>query len=197
VATSVPSLFLSESSQATGRRRLGTFRRASGFLLAASLFLISCGRERAAVEYTDEENAPLASTFHASDPRASGQILGGFHGIESQSWRWTEGKFSLLLLSPPGAAEKGATLWLTFAIPETVISKLKSVNLSANAGGVALPPESYSLAGQYTFSRDIPASAFRAPSLRVDFALDKYLPPEGADARELGVIVTAAGLDPK
>src|SRR5216684_391037 len=37
-----------------------------------------------------------------SDPRSSGQIVNGFYGIENQSWRWTAGKFSVLL-RPPGS----------------------------------------------------------------------------------------------
>jgi hypothetical protein len=31
----------------------------------------------------------------------------------------------------------------------------------------------------------------------VDFALDKALPPSGSDQRELGLVVSAVGFDPK
>ena len=55
--------------------------------------------------------------------------------------------------------------------------------------GSALPPETYTTAGDYFYVREIPASLLTGDSLRVDFQLDKAMPPSSADIRELGIIV--------
>ena len=78
-----------------------------------------------------------------------------------------------------------------------IVEKLKNVSLSATAGGSALPPETYTTAGDYFYVREIPASLLTGDSLRVDFQLDKAMPPNGADIRELGIIVLNIGLESK
>ena len=75
--------------------------------------------------------------------------------------------------------------------------KLFTVALSANAGGSALPPETYTTAGDYLYVREIPASVLTGETLRVDFQLDKAMAPSGADIRELGIIVLNIGLESK
>jgi hypothetical protein len=82
-------------------------------------------------------------------------------------------------------------------IPPVTIEKLQNVSLSGNAGGIALPPETYTTAGDYFYVRDIPASALTGDSVRVDFQLDKAIAPSGADIRELGIIVLNIGLESK
>src|SRR6266849_510982 len=88
-------------------------------------------RDRIRVQQTEEETPRLATVIHTSDPRSSSQLLSGWHEIEQNAWRWTEGKFSVLLRPPRGSAEKGAVLQLKFSIPEPVIAKLKTVSLAA------------------------------------------------------------------
>jgi hypothetical protein len=78
-----------------------------------------------------------------------------------------------------------------------VTSKLHEVTLSANVGGTALPPESYAKDGNYTYKRDIPASAFTGDHTSVQFHLDKFLPPVGPETRKLGVLAFKFELDPK
>ena len=57
-------------------------------------------------------NAPLVSTLKMSDPSAKHQLAKGFYQLEANAWRWTAGDFSVVLKTPPGAAQKGATLTL-------------------------------------------------------------------------------------
>jgi len=152
-------------------------------------------RERPAGLLTEEENPRLASIVHVSDPRTASQLLAGFHAIEQNAWRWTQGRFAVMLRTPRKAAERGATLWLKFVVPEAVIQKLNTVSLSAYVGGAALPPESYTQSGEFTYSRELPARVLAAENVRADFSLDKSVPPSGLDQRELGVIVTAVGLE--
>ena len=51
-------------------------------------------------------------------------------------------------------------------------------------------------AGSYEYSADIPPSMLTPESVKVDFALDKSLPPD-VDRRELGIIVSSVGLASK
>ena len=83
------------------------------------------------------------------------------------------------------------------AVPQVTIDKLKTISLSATAGGIALPPETYTTAGGYSYVREVPASALTDESVRIDFQLDKVMPPAPPDIRELGIIVHAIGLESK
>jgi hypothetical protein len=42
--------------------------------------------------------------------------------------------------------------------------------------------------------REVPANLLSDDAVRVDFRLDKALPPGDADKRELGVVASSAGL---
>lgn len=170
-------------------------------MLATGAILLAagaCKREQKAIEQaTIEESGGPAAVVHVADPQTFLQLLKGFHSLEGDTWRWTAGKFSVLLGAPAGAAEKGATLRLKLNVPDPVVNKLGAVTLSAEAGGVALPPETFSQAGNYEYAREVPAGAFKGDRIVVDFALDKALPPGDVDKRELGLIVTTVGLEPK
>ena len=103
-------------------------------------------------------------------------------------------KFAVSLRIPEGAAKKTTVLELKFVLPQVILDKLKSVTLTATAGGVALPSESYVKAGDYTFRREVPASVLKGEALTVEFALDKAFPPTPQDERELGLIVSTISL---
>jgi len=74
---------------------------------------------------------------------------------------------------------------------------MRSVSLSAYVNGTALAPENYSQAGQFIYSRDVPANLLGGDAARVDFSLDKTMPATAADRRELGVVVSLIGFQPK
>ena len=148
-------------------------------------------------ETIEEQDTGLTAMVHVADPRATQQLLKGFHGVEQNAWRWTMGQFSVLLKPPRTAAEKGAVLQLKLAVPDPIIAKLSKVTLSAKINNVALAPETYAQPGEYTYSRDVPAKALQGELVTVDFALDKFLPAGAADARELGIVVSMVGLEPK
>ena len=166
--------------------------------LAAVIALTGCrSKQKVRVQATEEEAPTLASTVHVADPRSSAQLVSGFYGVEQNAWRWTAGKFTVLLRPPHGAAQNGATLQLKLSVPDPVIAKLKTVSLGASVGATKLPPETYTQAGEFTYTRDIPPGALSADAVKIDFALDKAIPPGEVDQRELGVVVTSVGLDPK
>jgi len=69
--------------------------------LAACLALAGCrSKQKVKVQATEEEAPSLASTLHVADPKVAAQLISGFYGIEGDSWRWTAGKFSVLLRPP-------------------------------------------------------------------------------------------------
>jgi hypothetical protein len=164
-----------------------------GLLLAP----VGCKQRRKRVVPKPSDQPLLASTISTADPRSSEQLLKGFYAIEGDSWRWAQKNFSVSLSPPRDAAQNGAQLILRFAIPEIIIQKLKSITLSAAITGLNLAPEKYTKDGQFTYVRDVPADRLRNDTVQIDFALDKALPPSKDDTRELGIIVTAVGLEIK
>jgi hypothetical protein len=154
-------------------------------------------QQRVQMQQTEEEPPLMATLVHMADPRSSAQLVSGFYDIEQNAWRWTAGKFSVVLRTPRGAAQKGAVLRLQFAVPAVVTSRLNAVSLQATVGGVKLPPETYSKSGEFTYTRDVPAAALASENTRVDFALDKYLAAGMVESRELGVIASSVGLESK
>jgi hypothetical protein len=174
------------------------------FGVCLTLFLTLAGgactgkHDRVTVQNEEEGSAPpLASTVAMNDSRAAAQLLSGFYSIENNSWRWTAGKFSVVLRPPRTAAAKGATLQLKFSVPQVVIAKLKAMSLSATVNGSPLSPESYTLPGEFTYTRDVPANLLVGDSAKVDFSLDKTMPPSASDQRELGIVASTVGLEPK
>jgi hypothetical protein len=158
---------------------------------------IGCKRKKVRVGATDEDTPKMMSVLNMGDPKVEPQLIKGFHGIEAAAWRWTEKQFTVALRPPFGSSQKGARLTVKLTVPPPTIEKLKTVSLSATAGGSALPPETYTTVGDYVYVRDIPANLLTGDSLRVDFQLDKAMAPTGADIRELGIIVLSIGLESK
>jgi hypothetical protein len=159
---------------------------------------LGCKRAKTVhVEQTEEEGPRLASVVHFSDPKVEPQLITGFYAVESNAWRWTAKQFAVVLRVPVGAVQRGAMLDLSLTVPQVVLDKLKSVTLAAKVDGHELPPETYSTSGQFDYKRDIPPGALSAASARVEFSLDKAMPPANGDLRELGVIVRSVGLEAK
>ena len=171
--------------------------------LAAVLALapIGCNREhkvtvRETVEETPAKNI-VPVVINMGDPKQEKQLVTGFYGIEANSWRWTAKDFTVSLRNPAGSAAQGATLIFALSIPQVVIDKLNSVTLSASINGTALAPEIYAHDGQYEYKRDVPSNLLTGSAVRVEFHLNKSMPPAGGDARELGIVARSVGLESK
>ena len=170
---------------------------AAAFLAAA---FSACQSKTVKVAQSEEQGPPLSSAVHTGDPKSETQLLSGFYAVEQGSWRWTGQRFAVLLRPPGGSGQKGATLNVQLAVPQVTIDKLKTITLSATAGGAngaSLPPETYSQAGSFTFTRDVPAAQLAGDSVRIDFQCDKAIPPSGTDQRDLALIVSSVSLDAK
>jgi hypothetical protein len=154
----------------------------------------ACDYDRIPKRPTIEEAPRLASTVRMGDSAAAAQLVSGFYDIEGGAWRWTQKQFAVLLQPAAPFAQARSVLELQFWVPETSIQALKSLTLTASVGGSTLAPETYRKAGAYTYRRDVDPKLISGDAVRIDFQLDKTMPPGAADLRELGIVVTSAGL---
>ncbi len=145
----------------------------------------------------NDPDRPLLARVRANDASAARQLAAGFYQIEDNAWRWTAGKFAVILPVNDKARSNGATLNLKLTFPASEMSQLGETTLSADVNGTALPPETFSKAGDYTYSQDVPAAALTGSTIRVNFALSKSEPPSGQDQRELGAVVHEISLKTK
>jgi len=136
----------------------------------------------------------LASSIYAGDPNVSGHFAKGFYEPEQGAWRWTGKEFAVDLSPPLHSDRRGAQLVMKLAVPDAVIQKLTSIQLSASLQGYKLEPQIYTKPGQYTYTRDVPADKLQGDAVRIDFAVDHTLPPTETDIRQLGIIVSEVGL---
>lgn len=169
-------------------------------LLISSLPLCAAACRRAEPDlsgYTEEEPPHLLSTISTADPHAAPQLLSGWYQVEQNAWRWTARNFAAVLRPPPASATLGATLELRFAVPDVVITRLKSVTMSASIGDLRFAPQIYRQPGRQVYLREVPPNVLSGDSVRVDFSLSKAVPPSQGDRRELGVIVHSLSLETK
>jgi hypothetical protein len=148
-------------------------------------------------QQTEEGPAHYASVIRMGDPKVAGQLVRGFHNIEARAWRWTAREFQVALGLPPGAAQKGATLAVRLTVPPVIIEKEGPITLTASIAGTRFEPETYSTTGNFVFRRDVPPNLLAGNSVRVEFALDKAMPPTTMDQRQLGIVVLNVALEPK
>ena len=178
---------------------LSTRFRLCALALPAILFVAGCGQKNNQVVHNDEGEpnvkAPLVSSLKMSDPSAKEQLAKGVYGLENGMWRWTGGNFTIMLKTPPGAAQKGATLTLNLSVAEPVLKDVHSQSLTASVGAKALKTEKYPDPGAHTFTADVPVTLLTGDTVAIDFSLDNALPPGPTDRRELGIIITAVSLD--
>jgi hypothetical protein len=169
------------------------------FTLGLCLLLLGgCKRRQKQISVqTDEDGATLSSVIYMADAKSAPQLLKGFHGIEGNAWRWTMGNFAVALRPPRNSAVRGAVLHLKFALPDAVIANTKKVTLSASVNGTALPPETYSAAGEFEYTREVDPKLLAGDAVNVEFTLDKFLPAGAVDGRELGLVASSVGFEAK
>jgi hypothetical protein len=155
--------------------------------------LAACSTSRPAP--LPEASPELVSDLKVADPSSAVQLAGGFEPAEQPSWRWTNRRFRVVLKAPPGAAERGAKLRFEFTVPDPEIASLHESAISAAVNGLALAPLPLRQAGEYAYEREVPAEAFRAGNVLVEFTLEKAFEPPG-DGRSLGVVAARVALLP-
>ncbi len=163
-------------------------------LVAIALLLANCKRPRQARAGSASSDR-LLSVLNVADDSAAVQLVHGFYDPEGNAWRWTGPRFSVVLAPPPGANSRGALLVLKVTVPQNSLDSIGPITLSASLPGLPLSPQTYAQPGEFSYSRDIPASSLAADAVNIDFQLDKTLPPSGADSRHLGIVVTSVALE--
>jgi len=145
---------------------------------------------------THDSHEEVESKVLTGDPRFAKQ-LEGFNQIEPGGWRWTTREFSVTLRAPDRSGQAGARLALQLFVPESSIQKLGAITLTARLGDRVIGSETYTRAGDHTFTCNLEPGWLKAGANRVAFALDKSITPSADDSRELGVVVSSASLEPK
>lgn len=171
-------------------------RLIAGVALAAAL-AGGCKKPKRVAVSAGEEQQGLASVVHVGDPRTAVQLVRGFHEVEQGQWRWTKGRFSVTLRPPANAATNGANLVFKFSLPDAVLDKTKKMTLSANVSGVSVQDQIYDKGGDYTYKKEVPASALKGDAVAVDFAVDNYLKAGEVETRELAFIASSIALEAK
>ena len=147
--------------------------RTVAILLTASYAAGGAGckrRSRPRSSMTEEEAPQLASIVHVADPRSSAQLVSGFYDMEQNAWRWTAGKFAVVLRVPRGAAQKGAMLHLKFSDSGRRDRAAEVGGRSAAMiEGTALKPQTYTQAGEFTYDPEVPASLLARDSAQGGF----------------------------
>ena len=157
---------------------------------------VSCSSEESTSPESPQaaaaDPAAFLSAFQVADPRAQAQLAAGFYAVEQGSWRWTDRTFSVLLRSSTTVGD--GRLEFRFTIVPQSIKRLGALTLSAAANGTSLGAAVYDQAGDFVYAKTVPADAVGDATVRVDFTLDKALPPNGGEQRTLGVIAVSAAL---
>jgi hypothetical protein len=170
-------------------------------LAACALCCAGCSSDKKTPVKATVEEAPgtpkLRSAVNMGDAKGEKQLLSGFYAIEANAWRWTGKDFSVALRPPTGSAAQGAVLHFALSVPQPAIDKLHSVTLSATVNGAALPPETYTHEGQADYKRDLAPNLLTGDSARIDFHLDKAMPPGNGDMRQLGIVARSVALEAK
>lgn len=175
-------------------RRLTRSLLVSSLAAGCALFPAACKRQRHPHrDAVAMGNPQLASRLALADPRAAVQLIHGFYDPEGNAWRWTARQFSAVLPTP--ASPAATQLVFKFNVPEVSIRRLGPLTLSAAVNGMTLPAETYSAPGDFTYRQQIPPAALTGQAVTVDFSLDKTLPPEGTDRRELGLVATSLAFE--
>lgn len=169
-------------------------RIASFLILAATLSFTGCERKyRPDPMATIEEPEDLKSSIAMGDPRDASQLLHGFYEAEAGSWRWSMRRFGVSLRPPAGAALQGASLRMTFTIPETAAAPLAGLEIGAAVSGVKLEPFRASGVGEQQYQALVPKEALAGEAVTVEFELSRAIEPGVLDGRELGIVVSSIG----
>ena len=128
-----------------------------------------------------------ATVIDVADPGSARQLVSGFHQVE-RDYRWTAGRFEVLLKPPRHASQSGARLIMELYVADELIAKNRDTTLDCSIDGAALAPERYVTAGSQRLVRDTPPLVSNPATLRC--ALSHPLPPGPVDNRELGIVVS-------
>ena len=175
--------FLRALSAANPVMKVHTVRQHSG-LTYAEVIDITPKSARGSGGAEASAQSRIDMNTHQDDSR-----LTGFYPPEAAGSRWSKREFSARLSFPK--AEGPAELVMRLYIPESTIRQLGTVTLRTSVNGRPLAPENWSHAGQYVFRRELSDASVGAAEARINFSLDRALPP--SDIRRAGTGYRCSG----
>lgn len=113
----------------------------------------------------------------------------GWHAPEQSGWRWTERQFAVRFESARRVA--ASRLKIGLYLPQAVLDRSGQITLEAIANGIALAPETLTVAGEHEYARSLAPFSTALGDIRLDFSLSTALAPDAQDRRERGVVVTS------
>jgi len=126
-------------------------------------------------------HAAKTVAFQIGDDR----LLEGVYGLEQGRFRWTKRKFRIWL---EGAGAR--QLMLDVYLPQA-----NNTTLTARVGGRLVCSQTFANGGSYTLRCDVNPAWLNAAGEWFDFSVDKTIPVQPPDTRELGLIVSGAALE--
>jgi hypothetical protein len=156
--------------------------------------LAGCMKSKKPVQYVEEGGSQLSNAINVADPRSAIQLLRGFHDVENNAWRWTAGTFAVALRPPKETPAEVVKLSVDYVLPDVFLQKIPETTLSITVNGKPLEPEKLSKPGPGKLERAVTAAMLQGDVVTVEFSLDKFLAAGAVDQRELGLIVSAVGL---
>lgn len=163
-------------------------------LCLALATLGACKRRPLAEDAPPEIPSHLMAEFPVNHPDAAVQLTHGFYPLEGNSWRWAASSFGVVLAAPEAAETTGATLELAGSIPEVIVEALGPITITATVNGTVLEPETFAEPGDLLYSRPLDPALFSGEPITIEFTTDKALEPQGAELRELALVITRVAL---
>ncbi|MGQ9916763.1 MAG: hypothetical protein ACUVS7_05025 [Bryobacteraceae bacterium] len=160
-------------------------------VVAATLLLASAGCRQARhpdPSLTIEEPAALRAVIDTTNPADEGQLLDGFYTLDPSGWRWSAPQFTITLGVPEELRGRDARLEFELIVPDAAAKDLEGLTITARVGDHELPAWRSRGAGAQTAVFPVPAAVLNEDGIVVDFTLDRFVPPRGAETRRLGVI---------
>jgi hypothetical protein len=114
------------------------------------------------------------------------RILGGFHAIEQESWRWTTKQFALEVVLPQG--RKTTEFALKLIVPEAVVQAGRQVKVSCYCEGEKAGAITLDSPGAIEFRGVFTSRMLQQTVIPLEFEVESAYAAAG-DIRELGVIV--------
>ena len=131
--------------------------------------------------------------MRTSDNNDSGK-LEGFYQVEEGAFRWTKRQFAITFDLPDAPAGGQVRMELEIYLSDPLMQNLAPIRLAGRIGNHLLDPEAFGQSGKFIYARDLPGAWFKIGPNRIEFDVDKALPPSAADGRELGIVVKHASL---
>lgn len=126
-----------------------------------------------------------------NDLRVAPQLGMGFYSIEEGGWRWMAKEARLMLRAPESPK---AQFEVRLTLPKGQVSTQGAMSLSVLFNDKPFADTTYTVDGDYTFTKDVPPGLLTQAPVQVTLRWNKARPPNpNGDARELAAVIVGVG----